>query len=86
MTINYEEVKKQLEIIKLNEEVETMKAERESIMARVIENSDKNRAEIAKMTAETEKLNKETNLYPYVVAGGFGGIIVGLIGLITKFF
>ncbi len=86
MNVNFEEVKKQLEIIKLNEEIELMQAEKESIISNAIANSDKNQAETAKLQAETAKINKQTKLYPYVVAGSFGGAIVGLIGLIIKFF
>ncbi len=67
--------------MKLNEEIENMRADRESIMARIIENSDRNQAEIAKIYAETEKMRKETRFYPFVLllSAMIGGAVVAII-------
>ncbi len=81
MNINYEEIQKQIDLLKSQEELEKMKLSNEEIMARIIENSDKNRAEIAKMTAEADKIRKETKYYPLVIVltGAFTVIAVALI-------
>ncbi len=88
MNTNYEEIKKQLELLRLNEEIETMKADRDSIIANTakvishaMENSDRNQAEIAKIYAETEKMRKETRFYPFVLllSAMIGGAVVAII-------
>ncbi len=72
MNTNYGDSKKQLELLKLNEEIENMKVDRESI---------RNQAEIAKIYAETEKMRKETRFYPFVLllSAMIGGAVVAII-------
>lgn len=41
-------------------------------------------AETARLNAETLKLQKETKYYPYVVAGGLGGLVGAIISFIIK--
>ena len=45
---------------------------------------DKMRAEIAKLIAETSKINAEARWYPLAVATGLVGAIAGLTAFIIK--
>ncbi|MEG4643446.1 hypothetical protein EQ718_13990 (plasmid) [Paracoccus versutus] len=47
---------------------------------------DKMRAEIAKLIAETSKINAEARWYPLAVATGLVGAIAGLTAFIIKLF
>lgn len=61
-------------------EIEKIRAE----TARITMEAEQLRATTLKLQAEADKIQKETKLYPYVVAGGLGGLVGAILSLIVK--
>lgn len=52
--------------------------------ARITMEAEQLRATTLKLQAEAQKIQKETKFYPYVVAGGLGGLIGAIVSLVVK--
>lgn len=73
---NQTELEKELKMA----EIEHLKAQ----TARIQMETEQLRATTLKLQAEAQKIQKETKLYPYVVAGGLGGLVGAIISLLVK--
>lgn len=71
---------KMAELQHINAETAKLQAE----TARITMEAEQLRATTLKLQAEADKIQKETKFYPYVVAGGLGGLVGAIVSIIFK--
>ena len=65
-------------------QINKLNAETDNIQSTSELNNTKIQAEMLKLIVETQKIQAEAKYYPYVVAGGLGGLVGAILSLIVK--